>query len=332
LQLAGRLSEPGLLQLRQRISIFASLQPLSLFETADYIQHRLKIAGYTSDRPLFTPQALTSIARHSGGVPRNINNLCFNSLSLACALKKTAVDAEVVSEVICDLDLRRETTEDNIVMSGFKKPLRKQSLLARWQPSRPALRVAGIAMVISAIASAVGWTYLANMGLVRAGIPSTPASVHSATTQAATLRGKFDSAAAPVPAVSHAAERPLLRVVPVASLVAPAKPAPHSQDPAGATDTFEASTMVEDELRLVEARSGQTVAGICVEQYGGCTPHLLHRIIELNPRIADPDHIEQGQRIVLPAAEAAPDRTERPPDSDWAAPRQTREADHEPTF
>jgi phage tail protein X len=73
---------------------------------------------------------------------------------------------------------------------------------------------------------------------------------------------------------------------------------------------------VEDELRLVEARSGQTVAGICVEQYGGCTPHLLRRIIELNPRIPDPDHIEQGQRIVLPAAEAAPDRTERPPDSD----------------
>src|SRR5262249_13404866 len=41
----------------------------------------------------------------SAGIPRNINNLCFNAMSLACALKKTQVDASMVRETIQDLDL-----------------------------------------------------------------------------------------------------------------------------------------------------------------------------------------------------------------------------------
>ena len=45
------------------------------------------------------------IAAQSGGIPRNINNLCFNAMSLGCALKRPIVDASIVQEVIGDLDL-----------------------------------------------------------------------------------------------------------------------------------------------------------------------------------------------------------------------------------
>ena len=41
-QLADRLATPGLVQLRQRISIFATLKPLTRLETADYINTALK--------------------------------------------------------------------------------------------------------------------------------------------------------------------------------------------------------------------------------------------------------------------------------------------------
>src|SRR5580704_14942074 len=78
LQLGDQLDRPQLLQLRQRISIFASLDSLSTTEIANYVQHRLKVAGYESAKPLFTIGAIAMIARHSGGIPRNINNICFN--------------------------------------------------------------------------------------------------------------------------------------------------------------------------------------------------------------------------------------------------------------
>jgi hypothetical protein len=54
---------------------------------------------------LFTRDALTLIAGSSGGVPRTINNLCFNALSLGYARKKHPLDAAIMSEVIADLDI-----------------------------------------------------------------------------------------------------------------------------------------------------------------------------------------------------------------------------------
>jgi len=104
-QLAAKLASPQLMQLRQRISMVAYLQPLSVEETGLYVAHRLRVAGHRSDKPLFTSAALQLIARHSRGIPRNINNLCFNAMSLGCALKRNMIDAEVIKEVIADLDL-----------------------------------------------------------------------------------------------------------------------------------------------------------------------------------------------------------------------------------
>jgi general secretion pathway protein A len=105
-QLAEKLMTPDLLQLRQRISIFAHLTPLSTTETAAYILHRLRFAGLETEASIFTPSAVALIARHSEGIPRNINNLCFNSMSLAFALKRTEIDSEIVDEVISDLNVR----------------------------------------------------------------------------------------------------------------------------------------------------------------------------------------------------------------------------------
>jgi hypothetical protein len=68
--------------------------------------HRLRIAGY--DGPaLFTPESMQMIAAHSEGVPRSINNLCFGTLSLGCALKTKVIDAAIVKEVLVDLDVKR---------------------------------------------------------------------------------------------------------------------------------------------------------------------------------------------------------------------------------
>lgn len=102
--LAEKLARPHLSQLRQRISIVTHFPPLAGDEVETYIQHRLRVAGYNGSR-LFTAEALALIARHSKGIPRVINNLCFNALTLGYAKDQRRIDGVTVREVIADLNL-----------------------------------------------------------------------------------------------------------------------------------------------------------------------------------------------------------------------------------
>jgi len=103
-QLADKLMQPSLVQLRQRISAICRLEPLSAEETSAYIGCRLRQAGHSGEQ-LFTAEALALIAEASQGIPRTINNLCFNALSLCRALKRNTVDRKMVSEILADMQL-----------------------------------------------------------------------------------------------------------------------------------------------------------------------------------------------------------------------------------
>ena len=105
-QLAQRLVNPEMAQLNQRISIVTTLIPFGLKDTSNYIEHRLKIAGYQGP-PLFTSAALRLIWERSGGVPREINTLCFNALLLARTVEQKQADSDILHEVVQDLDLDR---------------------------------------------------------------------------------------------------------------------------------------------------------------------------------------------------------------------------------
>ncbi|HTV59518.1 MAG TPA: AAA family ATPase [Verrucomicrobiae bacterium] len=100
-QLAERLERPELTQLRQRVSAIHWLKPFSASEAAEYIQHRLRIAG-CPDAGIFTPRALQVIARISDGIPRNVNNVCFLSLALGFAKQEKFIDVETVLEAAED--------------------------------------------------------------------------------------------------------------------------------------------------------------------------------------------------------------------------------------
>ena len=56
-------------------------------------------------RTIFNTGARALIAERSGGIPRLINNLCLNALSLGFALKRKTIDAATVEEVVADLDV-----------------------------------------------------------------------------------------------------------------------------------------------------------------------------------------------------------------------------------
>jgi general secretion pathway protein A len=109
-QLAEKLARPSMVQLRQRISMLIRLRPLGVAETSGYVEHRLRVAGYEGP-PLFSSGALSAVASLSGGIPRNINNICFNALSLGYASGRKVVDSGTVREVAVDLDLRSFMSE-----------------------------------------------------------------------------------------------------------------------------------------------------------------------------------------------------------------------------
>ncbi len=91
-------------QLRQRISSIGRLSPLRFNETQDYINHRLRTAGYM--RPeLFTMGAVRNIWENAKGVPRNINTLCFNAMLLGFAGRKRSIDGTILAEVVRDRDM-----------------------------------------------------------------------------------------------------------------------------------------------------------------------------------------------------------------------------------
>jgi general secretion pathway protein A len=103
-QLAKQLGSPKMSQLLQRIPMMNFLRPLEPGEVAEYIDHRLCVAGYSGPQ-LFTTSALERIAELSNGVPRKINRICFNALSLGCALATKQIERSLIDEVGADLDL-----------------------------------------------------------------------------------------------------------------------------------------------------------------------------------------------------------------------------------
>ena len=109
-ELADKLASRKLSQLKQRISVLSGLTALSVQESSKYVDHRLRIAGY-SGGPLFAPAAMRVITQVTEGIPRNINNFCFNALSLGCALGERVIGLSVVNEVISDLDITKHVTE-----------------------------------------------------------------------------------------------------------------------------------------------------------------------------------------------------------------------------
>ncbi|RLB03485.1 MAG: general secretion pathway protein GspA [Deltaproteobacteria bacterium] len=104
-QLRERLSDHSLSQLAQRISVHFHLTPLPLNEVGEYINHRLKIAGYSDPDPLFLDDAIEFIGQLSKGIPRVINSICDACLTYAFADDLKQVSKQVVERVIKDNEL-----------------------------------------------------------------------------------------------------------------------------------------------------------------------------------------------------------------------------------
>jgi len=118
-ELADRLNDPSLRQLKQRIALRAELTPFSLKETAGYIASRITIAGGRADQ-VFTRDAVLAIHAASKGLPRVVSVLCDNALVTGFASNVRPVGSAVIAEVCKDFDLPRVTVHGDAARQAPK--------------------------------------------------------------------------------------------------------------------------------------------------------------------------------------------------------------------
>ncbi|HEX7874816.1 MAG TPA: XrtA/PEP-CTERM system-associated ATPase [Sphingobium sp.] len=93
--------EGRLEQLCQRVIATHHLEAMQADEVAPYIEHRLKLVGWTGN-PRFTPDAYQMLAEASAGVPRRLNALVSRVLLLGAIDQLDIIDRRVIEAVIAD--------------------------------------------------------------------------------------------------------------------------------------------------------------------------------------------------------------------------------------
>ena len=301
-QLAKRLASPSMEQLRQRVSIVARLLPLTPAETRTYIEHRLRVAGYASNVPLFTDRAFEMIAKYSGGIPRNINNLCFNAMSLGCVRKQQTIDRDVLTEVLADLDLTplfedipvpgKPAARVTVPSHAFATKV-PPSVTSRW-PLKLGATTAAVALGV------IAWPMVRSRWIARGSNDPLPVAAPQ----------RVSPAPMPASSPSGAPARPS-NAVPeyTADEQTEARSANGSQASLldfSAKDVSTESagdprTLPEQAYRTISIVRNETLFGISKENYGRYDQHIVDVIRQLNPGLQDPDHIRAGQTLRIPA-------------------------------
>jgi general secretion pathway protein A len=136
-EIADRLNQPSLRQLKQRIGLRCSLAALELAETVAYIAGRLRIAG-GDESPVFTDDAVATIHDRSRGIPRTISVIADNALVSAFAQDLRPVDRDVVLEICRDFDFGEPTDDAAGPTRRWEDEDRNESMPAVDQgPARP---------------------------------------------------------------------------------------------------------------------------------------------------------------------------------------------------
>jgi general secretion pathway protein A len=269
-ELAQRLSQPHLAQLRQRISILTRLNPLPVAETALYINHRLQVAGYEGPE-LFTSAALALIAERSQGIPRNINNICFNALSLGCATGRKKIGPDEVREVTADLSLDSLVRQPQAV--SLRAPAlrsKSRSLFSRVKESLRAARPLQTVPLFIVMGSLMIYFGARSKAGPAAPLPA----IHEANTS--TVGGSGSEAASPS--------------------FTPNEPSDLSRYTSVQTNSKKDSPP----SFTYEVQPHDTLRSLCIRFVGRYNDSVLTEIWKLNQDLTDPDHIVAGQQVRFP--------------------------------
>jgi type II secretory pathway predicted ATPase ExeA len=315
-RLASLLAQPRLSQLRQRIAALGHLQPFGAEETGLYIKHRLKMAGYTGDllfEPLFSPDAISLIAQRSQGIPRNINNICYTALLLACSKGLPMVTSEIVQEAVNQLDINLLALEPVTIMDSGPDPV-QLTASAPTKDSEPNIPAVNPPIPVEQ--------------------PENPKSLltYNEGKQTGRLKWGFRAAgvacialaAISIPAIlDHAApnsNKDLTNLQDASKVEMNTAAADHSMSSPLNYDAAPQETQ-EGQVLTVIAGPQQTVKDLSLRYAGRFDDNLSNEILRLNPDLKDFDHLEAGQLIRIPLPPGAMKKVNDIGDDDVAPPQ-----------
>ena len=102
-ELDQRLADPTVRQIRQRITFHHCLGGVARDELENYLNHRLRVAGYRGES-MFSPRALRSLYRASAGTPRLVNILAHKALLAVFGEGRQSVKARHIRRAALDTE------------------------------------------------------------------------------------------------------------------------------------------------------------------------------------------------------------------------------------
>ena len=289
-RLAEKLAQPRLSQLRQRVAVLSHLDPFSVEETGLYIDHRLKVAGYSGE-PIFDKASIGLITRHSKGIPRNINNLCYNSLVLASTRGHRTVTSEFVQEAMTRLDME-SLGSGPLKVGEFAAPPVAPVVPAKVSPPRIAPAVAPKIPNAPDRQMKASLTYDPGKKI---NVPKWPvrsailAIVVLSGTLLIAILGRSEARQASRPAIFENSSDALRALS-------------HGDQTEGAAASYDAAPQDtgNGQVLTVVAGAQQTLKDLSLRYAGHFDGDLSQKILSLNPDLKDPDHLEEGQLIRIP--------------------------------
>ena len=283
-ELEQRLARPGLTQLGQRIAVRARLEPLPRAEVIRYMSHRLRVAGYQGT-DLFTPEAAAAIAERSRGIPRLVNHLCFNALSLGCAMRSRQIGPEIVREAAADVSMdsrpaKPQSTSARVTSPPHQRqvahasaPAFASTLPSSWMrgflSNQRVLQTSLIALLLLGLAIYLGTR--AGAGTFEKENPSEVSSPYAPASA-----GQKHTSEAPVTTAYDESQ--------------PTESRPSNWRPDSST-VFTYVVQPNDTLRA-----------LCLSLVGRYDETVQKEIRRLNPNLNDLTHLKVGQEIRLPLA------------------------------
>ena len=303
-RLASKLAQPQLSQLRQRIAVLSHLEPFTAEETGLYIEHRLKIAGHSGE-VIFDPPSIGVLARLSDGIPRNINNICYNSLLLAYNRGLHQVTVEIAQEAATRLDVELLIPDPPAVAaSAVTEPVPIPNVPFAI-PDAPASKALAAAKVAAPHPKPAPVQKFADRRV-------TPTLTYSRGKNAGNRGWRVRSAILAAIVLfatlliamlgrSESTKRGLTRTIvnPSSNVQGSQVPPGHST---GKSSHYDAAPQDTENGQVITVMAGpnQTLKDLMLRYVGHFDSELSQNICSLNPDLKDPDHLEAGQLIRIP--------------------------------
>ena len=287
-----------------RINLYHYLKPLNFRDTRLMIKYRLEKSKDTHKKiDIFSFPALLAIYRKTGGYPRKIINLCHHCVLAMIVQNRTKVGYRLVRSCIRRIFPREPIRWKGAVATAGIAVFAATILLAFQMPDQ--------------IKSLLPDRITENLSpLPQSESPSSDAPDSNADNNGDVETETAVGAAAPAEATAAVETDLITTEIPVTA--SDEAPAEAKTQVASITKIPETSQKLRPDLQnatlseephgemlgIIKLKNNETLSGVIQRVYGRYTSKYFRSLILANPNIDDPDQVDIGQTIYLPAIPA----------------------------